>query len=345
MRKRLESLVAEMEPQAQKAFFESIADLRAGADLKALVEALEARDIDAAIRALNLEPSALRPFSRAIEQAYEGGGGITAEAVSDLFSRQGAKTVIRFDLTNPRAQAQISEFGLQKVAADVLPDMRQSARTIIEAGYLQGRGPKDIGRDLVGRVNRVTGRLEGGTVGLTNNQTEYVLSMRQRLASGDPAKMRKVLAMKRRDKRFDRTIAKYIKEGKPVPQDMIDRMAGRYADRLTQLRGEMLARTEVGQAVHRAKHESFKQGLEKTGYTEQAVTRRWRHSGLHGEDSRPQHIAMNNVTVKGMTQPFVMPDGTRMMHPLDMSLGAGANHIVGCRCDEEIDIDFSEGLD
>lgn len=47
--------------------------------------------------------------------------------------------------------------------------------------------------------------------------------------------------------------------------------------------------------------------------------------------TRDDHLAMDGVSVPN-DEPFVLPDGTQMMFPGDISLGAGANQVCNCRC-------------
>jgi len=46
---------------------------------------------------------------------------------------------------------------------------------------------------------------------------------------------------------------------------------------------------------------------------------------------REDHLAMNGVEVP-QDEPFVLPDGSKMMFPADISLGADVSQVVNCRC-------------
>lgn len=252
------------------------------------------------------------------------------------------EVVIRFDVRNPRAERLISQRAGEQIT-NVMENTRQAVRALLLGGYAAGQGPNDIALDLVGRINKASGHREGGVIGLTPQQTTAALNLRTRLASGDPAEMRKVLNMGLRDLRFDPTIEAAIKDVKPVAPDKIDAMYRQYVNNALRFRGEMIARTETGQAVLEASHEAFKQGLEKTGYSDNAVTKVWRSAS--DSKVRDSHAALDGQTVGGLEGVFVSPDtGAQFLYPMDDSLGAGPAEIINCRCLCEYNIDFSETL-
>lgn len=337
LRDKLAELVAKQEPRVRVAFEAAIADLRNGVQMRLLIERLERQDIDGAIEALNLDPAVYNQFRLALNETFTAAGILQS---ANFPQPPGQRVLVRFDVADPAAERVIQQVTADRVTGIIESD-RRAARAAILSGFQQGQHPNRIALDLAGKVGRGQNQRTGGIIGLSEPQEGYVASMRARLLSGDPAEMAKVLEMTRRDKRFDRAIAKAIRDGKKLSQDDVAKITGRYSDRLLALRAETIARTETGMAVMAARQESFRQGLGKNGYPEQAVTRKWRHGG-GGKEPRLLHIQMNNQTVQGLTEPFVLPDGTRMMHPLDPA--GGARHCANCTCDMELNIDFSWGL-
>lgn len=91
----------------------------------------------------------------------------------------------------------------------------------------------------------MTGRREGGLIGLTTAQGEYVARARQELLSGEPDQFKRYLERGRRDRRFDRTVLKALKEGKPLRAETADGIASRYADGLLKLRADTIALHET----------------------------------------------------------------------------------------------------
>lgn len=217
--------------------------------------------------------------------------------------------------------------------------MRAAARIQILAGIEQNKTPDQIARSLIGVKNRVNGLREGGIIGLTSRQVEFIISAEEKLRSGDPKLMRDYLQLGTRDKRFDRLVMKAIKEGKPVSAIDAGRMIARLKDRNLQLRAKTVARNESITAMRAGRHEGFVQLLETGRVSEDQIERSW--SAASDEKTRLSHLALHGQKVIGLSQPFVSPiSGARMMFPGDQSLGAQAEEVVQCRCFEHIRLRF-----
>lgn len=171
-------------------------------------------------------------------------------------------------------------------------------------------------------------------MGLTSQQAGYVRSMRAELEALDP----NYFTRQRRDARLDGLVRKAIKSGKPLAQADIDRITGRYSDRLLNLRGEMIARTEGLNGYRAGNMEALRQLVDTGKVREDQIIRVW-DATLDGR-TRPQHAAMEDVTVRGISVPFTMPDGSRLMYPGDISLGAPGSQTVACRCFHRIKIRY-----
>lgn len=63
------------------------------------------------------------------------------------------------------------------------------------------------------------------------------------------------------------------------------------------------------------------------------VMKRWH--AIIDDRTREDHAAMDGVTLP-IDEPFTLPDGSQMMYPADVSLGAPLNQIINCRCQIEI---------
>jgi hypothetical protein len=270
----------------------------------------------------------------------------------------GGEITFRFDMTNPRAEQIIRTQAASRVVGYV-DEQIEAARKIIADGFERGEGPQSIATDIAGRVNPISGKREGGIIGLSDPQVSYVQSMKARLLSGDADEMVKVLGgfdkdgkwvpgtgMTLRDRRYDAKIKAAIKAvaaGKPNPlsDDTVTEMTAKYSDRLLKRRAEDISRTETAQGVMLARSEATKQALNKSGLPDNAVEKFWRHNGgVH--HARNWHLAMNNKSVVGIDMPFHLPDGSTMLHSHDPAGGVRNN--VSCRCSTDFDVDWAHGL-
>ncbi len=334
----IEALAAEWEPKLQNAFLDAINDIRSRAEIGRIIERLEKSDFDGAIQAVHLDPAAFRSLDTAIAQTFDAGGVARTGRLPAIRQPGGGQVIIRFDARNLRAETWLRDHSSNLIRG-IVDDQRVAIRQALVSGMEQGMNPRSTALDLVGRINRATGRREGGIIGLTSRQHDFVENMRLRLASGDASEMRKVLQMARRDKRFDRAILKAINEGRPVPGDMIARMAGRYRDRLLQLRGETIARTETMAALNESQVEAMRQAVDG-GVDPTTIVKVWRSAS--DKRVRDTHRAMHNQRV-GLEGKFQSPSGVFLAYPGDPA--APADEIISCRCWLETDIDFLAGLE
>ena len=208
-------------------------------------------------------------------------------------------------------------------------------RGFITDGLEAGTGPQTLARQITGTMNRATGLREGGILGLTSMQTDYVIRARYELA--DPARMENYFTRQRRDKRFDKIVRTALDSGKPVAAADIDRITNRYKDRLLALRGETIARTEAITALRAGRHEGYRQLVDSGKVKETAIIRTWR-SGMDGR-TRVDHLLLNKTEIRGLDTPFVAADGSQMAYPGDMTLGATAHNTINCRCNLDYQID------
>ena len=208
-----------------------------------------------------------------------------------------------------------------------------------EAGIAEGRGPRAVALDITGRIDRATGRRTGGILGLTSQQTQYVISARAELLSGDRAALQNYLGRTRRDKRYDRLVMAAMDAGKPLSAADVDRITGRYKDRLLQLRGETIARTESITALRAGRAEGYRQLVESGAVTADQITVTWSATG----DARVRdiHRAMDGQKVK-FGRLFTSPTGAQMEFPGDLSHGAHGVDVINCRCYAAYRIRFIE---
>lgn len=333
-RRAFMALLDQLEPQVQKAFLEAFDDIRSPARLTALEAAIERADVQGVLGALNLRDEFFAPLDRQIEQAFFQGGAYQLAGLPKKPSTLGGPLVVRFDHRNPRAERWV-RLRTTTLIREIVEDQRIAIAQVIERGIAEGRNPRGVALDLVGRVDRGSNRRTGGLVGLTSRQMGYVEATRAELR--DPDLMRAYFKRSLRDKRFDRTVAKALREGRPVSEADILKISGRYSDRLLFHRGETIARTETIQALNAGRDEAIEQLIESGEMPRQAVKHKW-SATLDGRTRHLHRTMHGQEVVQG--QPFTSPTGAQLLFPGDTSLGAGGQDTINCRCYAQVSVDW-----
>lgn len=313
-------------PEVAAAFQAAIADLRRQADVQAFLAALQQGNVDAALDALHLQSTAFEPLEAALRETYAAGGRGAVETMNGV-----ARLLVgfRFDVRNLRAETWLRQHA-GKLIRDILEDQRAAVRAALVAAVARTEHPRTTALTIVGRVSRATGGREGGIIGLNGPQRDALARARSELASGDPAQMRNYLTRKLRDRRFDRSVTKAIREGRPVPADVAASAAERYSARLLKRRGDTIGRTESLNGLRAAKLESYEQLVESGRVPADLIDKTWRSTrDLRTRDS---HAYLNGTVVR-LREPFQSISGALLMYPGDTSMGAPAEEIVECRCD------------
>jgi len=322
-------------PGVRSEFVAAMRQVQSQADMKALEAAIARGDVDAAFRALRFDAADLFKTDTAITAALAAGGYYQMGAVQHATRRApiASRIVQSFGGRNERAERIALDLG-SRLVTEVVDDTRVLIAQTIRAGLEAGAGPRRTALDIGGRM--INGTRQGGLVGLHSKQAGYVQSMRGELS--DPASMSKYFTRTRRDKRFDGIVRRAMADGKSVGQADIDRMAGRYSDRLLALRGETIARTETLKALNAGRQEALDQLIESPNNDVQAqdVTRAWDSTG--DARTRETHAAADGQVV-AYGDPFNVGGGL-LMYPGDTSLGAPTSETVMCRCYMEPRINF-----
>lgn len=180
--------------------------------------------------------------------------------------------------------------------------------------------------DITAGVNPIsTARNFRSAIGLTARQEQAVRNFEGMLREGD----RELLTRALRDKRFDSTIRRSIKDGVPLSNKQINAMTKRYRERYLKYRAETIARTESLRAVSMGQHLSMMQAIEGGNINGDELTRHWIYT--HDVRTRHAHKSVNILNPEGVRvdQPFQTELGP-LMYPRDPN-GSGAN-TINCRC-------------
>lgn len=332
---RFDQLIDAFDPVLRRAFLESVYNLRDAAHFDQIARMVEAGDLEGAIRAVGLDPVAFRPFDKAMTDAFEIGGNATATVIPVLRDANGFRTIFQFDIRNPNAERWLSERSSTQVK-DILDDQRNMIRDYLRSGMEQGLNPRTVALDLVGRVG-ASGRREGGVIGLTSSQAEWVRNYSAELSSDNP-----LAALERnlRDKRFDGAVRKAAASGEPIPAELRGKMVDSYENRSLRYRAETISRTEAMASLHESQQQSMEQAVASGAISESAVTFTWR--ATNDNRTRDAHAVMDGQEV-GMGEMFVDGDGNEIEFPGDPN--APIETTANCRCWREASADFLQGVE
>lgn len=327
---RLEALLEQWEPEIRKAFLEAVYNQRSVAQVDLIIKYLEKGDIENALRAVNLDPVYWLPWDRTLRQAYEAGGITTAQAVPAIVEAGGFRTVFQFNVRNPMAERWLSDYSSKSIT-EIVDDQRKMVRNYLAKSLERGTNPRTSALDLVGRINRATGRREGGVIGLTETQWEWVSNYEDALRSNTPLD---ALSRELRDRRFDPAVRRAAESGVALEEDQIGSMVDAYVNRALRFRAEAISRTETLTSLHAAQDASLLQAAE-AGIQPQNIYRVWRTAG--DDRVRDSHEEMDGQ-VRGLEEPFETGDGVLLDFPGDPS--GPPEEIINCRCWVETQIDF-----
>lgn len=335
--KIIEPLLEKFAPELEKGFLESVDLLRADADFKRIVDRLSVGDVQGAVAALHIEPGAFNAYQRAIVGAYTAGGDAGAQSMPKR-RPNGQKFVVRFDAQNPDAERWLRDHSSNAIT-EIIDDQRVMVRNAMTQGMADGLNPRTVALDIVGRYDKRVGKRTGGLIGLTSRQEKIVRNVSRALKSKDPAELHRYLDYKLRDKRYDRHVTKFLRDGTPISAETQLRMVSRYKDSLLRFRGETIGRTEAMASLHHGRYQSFAQAVSDGEVEAKEIIRSWQ-SAMDNR-VRHSHVEMNGQEV-GLNEYYTTPSGAKLLHPGDPN--GPPEEIINCRCTEDIRIDFLSRL-
>lgn len=326
----IEQLAQTWEPRVRDAFLAAVRQVIDQIDISALVRALQNNDISAALRIVQMDPAHLSPLAIAMQDAFNAGGFAAARAAPLLPQVGGHSVRVLFDVRNTRAEAWIrnESSGLIK---DIVDDQRTAIRDYLEKGLQAGKNPRNTALDLVGRIPPGGKVRTGGVIGLSSNQEQWLVNYEVDLASTDPVILRRLLERGLRDKRFDATVLRAIKDGTGIPPDLQAKMRTAYSNRALKWRGDNIARNETTKSLGAAQTEAYQQSIDKGHLDQSLLDRFWVTAG--DERVRETHRLIPGMNAKGVkwNQPFQTPTGPQMHAP---------STDIGCRCHEKVVVRF-----
>jgi len=335
-RETLRKLVDRLEPKVRDALIQSIDGVKSDIQISLLIAALRDNDLPRALDLIRLDRGYFEPLDRALAAAYAEAGNKVFDEVKRKGRTKGVQVRGSFDVRNPAAEEWLSTQSSKRIV-EIQETTRTAAMSLMERNQRLGTSPRTTALDLVGRVNKATGKREGGIIGLHDKFKEYRNAAQDELSSVNRRQLKNYLSRKTRDRRFDGAVHRAVQTGERIPADQSRKMIAAMERKMLKVRGEAIARTELLESTRTAEDRSLQQLVESGQVQQQNIKSKWDASG--DSDTRASHRAMDGQ-VRGQGEPFKSGDGYLLLHPGDRSLGAPAEELINCRCLRRIDIDF-----
>ena len=320
----------------RKAFMSVINTIVDDTIITDLIRAIEQNNLEAAFQAIGVQQSVWDELTDALETAYKTAGIAFSATFPAVLNGSSGRFIFHFGMRNPFVEKWLREQS-SRLITNISEDIKDNIRSIASEDQELGKNPRTTALNIVGRIDPVSGKRVGGVIGLTVGQERWVKSLERRLRSPFAKEREEYFAMSLRDKRFDRLVTNAIRSGKPLKEEQIQKLLMRYRDKALRYRGEVIARTEVLQGQSAAEHEATRQVVALGAVEQSAVRREWDSAG--DKRVRNSHRIMDGQVV-GFDEPFVTPNGAKLMYPGDRSLGAPASEIIQCRCRAKPKIDW-----
>jgi hypothetical protein len=247
------------------------------------------------------------------------GGEAETARIAKLIRRRDARKlapVLDFETPNVNALNEL-RMSLMGLIREVSDDQRQVILDSLKTGVARGLNPVDIAREF------------RGSIGLTSAQQRYVENYRRALERVhlDAEAQANALGRALRDGRFDRTISGAGRSGKALSQEQIDKMVGRYQERMVMRRAETIARTEALTAAHMGEMAAWQAAIDSGDIRAEEITQSW--LSAHDARVRITHRALDGQQ-RQWGAAFDSISGAKIRFPGDPL--APAAERINCRC-------------
>jgi len=298
---RIDALVSKWEKVLRNRFVVMVSKIKSSQTLEELIDLIVAGRVEEAIA---VGESHLAAFANSVNQAVIDAGDDTARLLNSK------NIIVNFDVSNSRA---VQIFQSNKL--ELIRELQEQQRLAIH---------QSISRSLQGSVNpREAARGFRDAIGLTAKQEQAVVNYRTLLEERSSV----ALDRKLRDRRFDKTIKRSIKTGKPLTEKQVNRMVSRYRERSIKFRSETIARTEALPSVHQGTDEMYNQAIESGELNAEEMIQIW-HAAKDAR-TRDPHRKMQSQT-RRIGEPFRSGAGNLLKYPGDRN--APASETIRCRC-------------
>lgn len=290
------------EPRLRREFLAGLLQARAERTLDELAELIAEGRFDEALATLD---AAAARFAASVGSTVVVAGESTATFLGEALDR-----FVSFDQVNERA-VRLLRNKRAALIQEITADTRRAVFRALGDASARGLNPRAQAREF------------RDTLGLTSRQERAVANYREALERGSRTALRREL----RDRRFDRTVTSAIDEGRRLTTDQVDRMVGRYRERLVAHRARVVARTESLRAVHEGAEEMYQQAFDTGELEPDNVQQEW--VTARDDRVRDTHTTMNGQ-VRPVGVPFTTGAGNQLRYPGDVD--APGSETIQCRC-------------
>lgn len=309
MADKLQFIASRFEPKIRRALLKAFEAMKKKLPISLIEQRLKDQGLLGVMSLLdNMETDLSGELSDDLENAIKESGRMSVQ----MMPKQALIGEFHYTLFNETTAAVIRSYELNLIR-QISEQTREAVRRGLQADIVSGRNPLD------------TARIFRSNLGLTERQEQAVRNYRNALENLD----RNALERSLRDKRFDSSIRRAIKDNKSLTSDQINHMVQRYRERYIQYRSRVIARTESLRAVSIGHKTAMDQMIAQGAIDGTLVKRYW----VYTSDSRtrPDHRRIPSMNKEGVAinEPFKTPDGP-LMYPRDPN--GSAENTIQCRC-------------
>lgn len=272
---------------------------------------LENHDIDGVLSLLRGAEDDFGPFLDRVDDVIRASGN---ETVSMIPAAAMINPKFRFDMFSERTSEFIRGYRFNLIR-DLTEETLDAVRQSILSSQQTGLNPI------------ATARRFRSSLGLTSRQEQAIRNYQRALEDMDSTALNRAL----RDKRFDRTVLRSIKDRKPLTRSQINQMVERYRQKSLKSRAETIARTEALRATSVGNRAAISQMINAGAIDPFRVRRQWvRVYDSKTRDAHQTVVELNpdGITLDGVYQTELGP----LAYPRDPA-GSAAN-TINCRCSE-----------
>jgi hypothetical protein len=275
---RLYRLLDDAEPRLRDAFLEAVRQMRDTVSVPEIVALIEA---GRTAELLAVTEPAAQILAGAYMDVLEISGADTAKFLSEdvLTSR------VIFDRAEERVFSVLSQ-EKNRVIRLFTNEQNRVITEVLQDGFTRGLNPRVQAREI------------RESLGLTPYQEGIIRNYRAQLTGrADATPSRQVFQRALRDRRFDRTVERAIRDRRPLSAEQIDRMVSRYRERFVAYHAEVVARTEALSAVHQGVELMYQQSSARGDFAGFSLIRTW----FTAEDER---VRESHRLLHGQERPF-----------------------------------------